>query len=138
MAQECSRSILGLSTLLPARSSIVLRLGDSLRRTPKVTGSSLLQLRYHFARTSAHVSWINSTNIAVLVISAICIVLVVTEIILFTATRLHPLAYLILQLGKTITWLVFFTLAAIDTERDYIWSNSALAYGLITENVVLL
>ena len=137
MAQECPRSILGLSTLVPGRSSIVLRVGDSLRHT-QVTGSSLLHLRYYFAPTSAHVSWINSTDIAVLIMSAICIVLVVTEIILFGTTRLHPLTYLILQSGKTITWLVLFTLAAIDSARNYIWSTSALEFSLITEKVMLL
>ena len=138
MAQECPRSILGPSTLLPTCSIIVSSLGDSQRRTHKVTGSSLFQLRYYFAPTFAHVSWINSINTAIFVISGICIVLVVTEIILFTATRLHPLAYLILQLGKTITWLVFFTLAAVGTARDYIWDTSALDYGLLTEKLVLL
>ena len=137
MAQECPRSILGLSTLLPARPSIDLRLGDVLRPI-QVTGSSLLQLRDYFAPTSAHVSWINSTNITVIVIIGICIVLVVTEIILFTATRLHPLVYFIFQLGKAITWLVFFTLAAIGTARDYDWSTSALQIGLMTETVVVL
>ena len=137
MAQECPRFILGLSTLFPSCSSIVLRLGESLHHT-QVTGSSLPQLRYYFAPTSAHVSWINSTDIAVLVISAICIVLVITEIILFAATRLHPLPYLILQLGKAIIWLVLFTLAAIDSARNYIWSNSPLEFSLITEKVVLL
>ncbi|KAM0795692.1 hypothetical protein BDR22DRAFT_893936 [Usnea florida] len=78
----------------------------------------------------------SSTDIAVVVISGICIVLVVTEIILYTATMLHPLVYLVLQLGKTITWLVFFTLA----DRDYIWNTSALEYGLtaeLIENLVL-
>lgn len=79
-----------------------------------------------------------STDIAVLVISAICIVLVVTEIILFTTTRLHPLTYMILQSGKTITWLVLFTLAAIDSARNYIWSTSALEFSLITEKLMLL
>ena len=137
MAQECPRSILGLSTLLLTRFSIVLRMGDSLRHT-QVTGSFLLQLRYNFAPTSAHVSCINSTDIAVLVISAFCIVLVMTEIILFAATTLHPLAYLILQLGKTITWFVLFTLAAIDSARNYVWSSSALEFTLITEKTVLL
>ena len=137
MAQECPRSILGPSTLLPARSSIDLRLGDALRHT-QVTGSSLLQLRRYFDPTSAHLSWINSTNITVIVLSGIYIVLVVTEIILFTATRLHPLAYLILQVGKTTTWLVFFTLAAIGTARNYNWITDALQIGLITETVVVL
>ena len=137
MAQECPRSILGLSTRLPSRSSIILRLGDSLRRTPKVRGSSLLQVPCYLVPTFAHVSWISNTDIAVFVISGVCIVLVVTEIILYTATMLHPLAYLILQLGKTITWLVIFTLA----DRDYIWNTSALEYGLtaeLIENLVLL
>ncbi|KAL9067722.1 MAG: hypothetical protein Q9161_006714 [Pseudevernia consocians] len=59
----------------------------------------------------------NSTNIVVLLISAVCTVLCVTEIILFATTRLHPLTYLILQLVKTIIWLVLFALAAVDTVR---------------------
>ena len=145
MAQECPRSILGLPTRLPTRSSILLRLGNCLCRIPKVKRPSLLQPSLNFAPTSTHVFWLNSTNIAVLVISGICIVLVVTEIIVFTATRLHPLAYLILQLGKTITWFVLFTLAAMDTARDaaqgYSPSTSAIGYDLTTkliENLVLL
>ena len=137
MAQECPRSILGLSTLLPTRSSILLRIRNSLHPT-QVTGSSLLQLRYNFAPTSAHVSCINSTDITVLVISAICIVLVITEIVLFAATTLHPLAYLILQLGKTIAWFVVFTLAAIDAATNYMRGTAALEFTLITEKVVLL
>ena len=59
----------------------------------------------------------NSTNIVILIVSAICAVLSVTEIILFAATRLHPLTYLILQLGKTITWFVLFVLAAVDSTK---------------------
>ncbi|KAL9137590.1 MAG: hypothetical protein Q9175_001215, partial [Cornicularia normoerica] len=57
------------------------------------------------------------TNTVGLIISAVCTVLSFIEIILFAATRLHPLTYLILQLVKTITWFVLFALAAVDTMR---------------------
>lgn len=57
------------------------------------------------------------TNIIVLIISVVCTVLAATEIILFAATRLHPLIYLILQLVKTVTWLVLFALVVVDTIR---------------------
>ena len=54
---------------------------------------------------------INSTNILILIISALCIVLSITEIILYAATRLHPLTYLILQLVKMTIWGVLLAIA---------------------------
>lgn len=59
----------------------------------------------------------NSTNIVLLLVSAVCTVLSVTEIILFAATRLHPFTYLNLQLVKTVMWFLLFVLAAVDTAR---------------------
>ncbi|CAD6583680.1 MAG: hypothetical protein ASARMPREDX12_001342 [Alectoria sarmentosa] len=75
-----------------------------------------------------------SVDIVVLIISAVCTVLSVTEIILFAATTLHPLTYLILQLVKTITWLVLFALAAVDTMRaqDEMKVEKSQGYGLGT------
>lgn len=59
----------------------------------------------------------NSTNGVILIVSAVCTVLSVTEIILFAASRLHPLTYLLLQLVKMITWFALFVQAAVDTTR---------------------
>lgn len=44
-------------------------------------------------------------------------VLSVIEIILFVVIRLYPLTYLILQLVKTIMWLVLSALAAAESRR---------------------
>lgn len=55
------------------------------------------------------------TNFITLIISAVCTILSVAEIILFAATRLHPLTYRILQLVKTIIWFILFALATVDT-----------------------
>ncbi|CAF9930566.1 hypothetical protein IMSHALPRED_008220 [Imshaugia aleurites] len=65
----------------------------------------------------------NSNVIIVVIISAVCIVLSVTEIILFAATRLHPLTYLILQLTKTKTWFVLFVLSwPFSLVGDFVWT----------------
>ena len=62
-------------------------------------------------------SWPNSTNIVLLIVSAVCTIVSFTEIVLFAATRLHPLTYLTLQLGKTSFWFVLFVLSAVNTTR---------------------
>ena len=62
-------------------------------------------------------SWPNSTNIVLLIVSAVCTIVSFTEIVLFAATRLHPLTYLTLQLVKTTIWFVLFVLSAVNTTR---------------------
>lgn len=62
-------------------------------------------------------TWPTSTNIVLLIVSAVCTIVSFTEIVLFAATRLHPLTYLTLQLVKTTIWFVLFVLSAVNTTR---------------------
>ena len=114
MAQESPRSILGLPTYLHTRPNIRLHLAPCLFRVSSVRKSPPSLFPHHSFRSPNRP---NSTNIVILIVSAICAVLSVTEIILFAATRLHPLTYLILQLVKTVTWFVLFVLAAVDSTK---------------------
>ena len=61
--------------------------------------------------------WPNSTNIVLLIVSAVCTIVSFTEIVLFAANKLHPLTYLALQLVKTSIWFVLFVLSAVNTTR---------------------
>ena len=71
--------------------------------------------RTHIALASTHGNFFpNSTNIVILITSALCIVLSITEIVLYAATRLHPLTYLILQLVKMTDWLVLLAIAVYN------------------------
>ena len=74
-------------------------------------------------------SWQNSTNIVLLIVSAVCTIVSFTEIVLFAATRLHPLTYLTLQLGKTSIWFVLFVLSAVNTTRVQIEMEAQEAQG---------
>ena len=119
MAQKGPRSVLGLPTRLHVRSNDCLGLVQCLFRIPKVCNPPLLLIHMlvPIHSDSRSTDGPNSANIGILIISIVCAVLSVTEIILYVALRLHPLTYLILQLIKTITWLVLFALAAVDTMR---------------------
>ena len=118
MAQKSTHSVLGLPAQLHARIHTRLHLATCLFRIPNVRISSALSFT---AFTSLHffcsLNRRNSTNGVILIVSAVCSILSVTEIILFAASRLHPLTYLLLQLVKMITWFVLFVQAAVDTTR---------------------
>lgn len=105
----------------------------------------LLLLHRYFHSNFRSTNRPNSTIIILLLISAICAVLSITEIILFIASKLHPLTYLILQLVKTTTWLVLFALAAVGTtrleeEQGYSLGSSTGSFIFVgfAENLALL
>ncbi|KAF6238538.1 hypothetical protein HO173_003043 [Letharia columbiana] len=77
----------------------------------------MVTLMSFFVWVLACVGFHRNTNIVVLIISGVCMVLSVIEIILFVVIRLYPLTYLILQLVKTIMWLVLSALAAAESRR---------------------
>lgn len=53
-----------------------------------------------------------------MVISCICIILNITEIILFVRKILQPITYLAFQCCKTAMWLVIFLIVVVDIERN--------------------
>ena len=113
MAQASPCPILGLPTQLHARFHIHLHLATCLSRIRSVSKPHFFF--FFFPATPGHPIELHSANVVILIISAVCTILAVVEIILFAATRLDPLTNLILQLAKTITWFVLFVLAAVAT-----------------------
>lgn len=116
MAQKGPHPLVGHPTHIHARSHLH-HLVTYLYRTPKVRNLVFPFLPKNHSTLPLFTDRPNSISIAVLVISAVCAILSVTEIVLFAATKLHPLLYLCLQLVKTITWFVLFAVAAVNTRR---------------------
>ncbi len=52
-----------------------------------------------------------------MVISCICIILNITEIILFVRKILQPITYLVFQCCKTAMWLIIFLMVIVNTEK---------------------
>ena len=115
MAQTSPRSILVLPNQLNAHHHIRLGLAGCLCNFN--VRNSLIPSPPPTSPQHPLTCCLNSTNIVLLIVSAACIIVSITEIVLFATTRLHPLTYLTLQLIKTTTWFVLFVLAAVNTTR---------------------
>ena len=50
-------------------------------------------------------------------ICAICIILIITEIILFARMHLKPLTYLVLQVVKATLWIILFLMTLVGVNR---------------------
>ena len=128
MAQKSSHSILVLPNRLDARSNSRPGLAGHLFH-PRVRQFSILLQRLILPLSPPLTSWPNSTNIVLLIVSAVCTIVSFTEIVLFAATRLHPLTYLTLQLVKTSVWFVLFVLSAVNTTRVQIEMQAQAEQG---------
>ena len=78
-----------------------------------------------------------------MIICAVCVILDVTEIILFAKANLQPVTYLVFQCVKTTMWFIIFLITVVADVRDESvsggagWGGVFALIGLI-EAVVLL
>ena len=73
----------------------------------------------------------NRYDFVILVFCAICMILTVTEIVLFARSKLHSITYLTLQAVKTGVWAIVFILVLVSP------SNSQSSIGDSTGGVHL-
>lgn len=80
----------------------------------------------------------------IMIICCVCIILDITEIILFTRHNLQPLTYLVFQCVKTTIWSVIFVITVVQTTNQesmgVAWYDNGLQVILngLVESVVLL
>lgn len=75
-----------------------------------------------------------------LIVCAICIVLDVTEIVLFARRKLQPLTYLVFQSVKTAVWFALFMVALVHglvAQQNQAHPDTTYTYGAIIFGVLL-
>ncbi|CAD6592440.1 MAG: hypothetical protein ASARMPREDX12_006088 [Alectoria sarmentosa] len=70
------------------------------------------------AQIWAALTGLEASGLLQIIICAVCIILDVTEIILFARGTLQPITYLVLQCVKTTLWFIIFLIAAVGGVRE--------------------
>ena len=96
-------------------------------------------LRSSPSRKSAKLILNCREELLIIIICAVCLILDITEIILFAKHILQPLIYLVLSVVKTTVWFIIFMITVVGTVKEGGGtSGTQVLLGGFVESVILL
>ena len=126
----------------------ILDRSDVLNGGPAWSGRLHSNIQHTGVRTAQYTSYLtdewHSSELVSILLCAVCLVLDITEIILFAKHSLQPLTYLVFQCVKTTIWFILFVIVLAQSMKEqqselgYVQTGLDLVLDGLVEAVLLL